>query len=564
MERTLYYASVGPITWNDEDPVSAPSDLFVGMNRVALITDSYVLAAGFGYLDTDGTHFLTINWNEDATANRTLSFILGDGNRTLTVNEDFTIGDGYAGTLTFSAASKTITVSNDVTVPQTLNSIVNPDGDKTFNMTTRQLAFLWTNPAGNPLELRSGGAYTGALLHIHQESGNPGSTYLLDVCAVDTDVEHIKSTGALTTTSVLCAWVTSEAEERFSLKSSGSLNWGDGTNALDTNLYRNAANVLKTDDEFHAAGLTLTGNLVLAANSITGTSVDISNAKLQLLSGITANGGALIGAANYAAMMVLLSGTATGAFSFNSQALTSVGAIGCGAVSGTSTAAFEGASVTIGKASTTTGTLVLHDSNSANTITLTVPDISAGSLTFTLPPTDGDAGNILTTDGDGICTWTSAGAGDVTAAAALTDHLIVRGDVAAKAVQTSGITLDDSDNITDVTSIEVDGAAASPPVANTLYKDNIIKGWVRFDGTGVLSTQDSFNVDSIFDHGAGDYEIDWDTDFVNDGYAIVITPNHFHSMINNTNVAWTRINIFDAAHDPVDTGIVCVIAIGDQ
>ena len=37
------------------------------------------------------------------------------------------------------------------------------------------------------------------------------------------------------------------------------------------------------------AGLSLTGNLVLAANSITGTSVDISNAELQQLSAIGAN-----------------------------------------------------------------------------------------------------------------------------------------------------------------------------------------------------------------------------------------------------------------------------------
>lgn len=82
------------------------------------------------------------------------------------------------------------------------------------------------------------------------------------------------------------------------------------------------------------------------------------------------------------------------------------------AITGTSTAVFEGASVTVGKANTTTGTIVLHDSNSANTITLTVPDISAGSLTFTLPPTDGDNTNVLQTDGNGVLTWVAAGGGD--------------------------------------------------------------------------------------------------------------------------------------------------------
>lgn len=73
------------------------------------------------------------------------------------------------------------------------------------------------------------------------------------------------------------------------------------------------------------------------------------------------------------------------------------------------TVAVAGASITIGRASTTTGTLVLHDSNSANTITITVPDISAGSLTFTLPATDGDANQFLQTNGSGALTWAAGG-----------------------------------------------------------------------------------------------------------------------------------------------------------
>ncbi|KKN68770.1 hypothetical protein LCGC14_0447900 [marine sediment metagenome] len=69
----------------------------------------------------------------------------------------------------------------------------------------------------------------------------------------------------------------------------------------------------------------------------------------------------------------------------------------------------EGASITVGKASTTTGTLILHDAGSANTITLTVPNALAGSLSFTLPPTDGDNTNVLQTDGSGVLTWAAAG-----------------------------------------------------------------------------------------------------------------------------------------------------------
>jgi hypothetical protein len=114
---------------------------------------------------------------------------------------------------------------------------------------------------------------------------------------------------------------------------------------------------------------------------------------------------------DYSEVLTDLSGQAGAAFAWNSQNLTGIGTVGCGAVTGTSTAIFEGASVSVGKASTTTGTIVLHDSNSANTITLTVPDISAGSLSFTLPPTDGANTNVLQTDGNGVLTWVAAGGG---------------------------------------------------------------------------------------------------------------------------------------------------------
>ncbi|KKM78737.1 hypothetical protein LCGC14_1356940, partial [marine sediment metagenome] len=61
-----------------------------------------------------------------------------------------------------------------------LNNITNPTGNKTFQMTTRTLKFLWTNPNGNPMELEASGAYSGSVLHIHQHTGNPGAnTYLV-------------------------------------------------------------------------------------------------------------------------------------------------------------------------------------------------------------------------------------------------------------------------------------------------------------------------------------------------------------------------------------------------
>ena len=91
------------------------------------------------------------------------------------------------------------------------------------------------------------------------------------------------------------------------------------------------------------------------------------------------------------------------------------------------------------------GTVEIYD-GSDHKITLTSPGL-AGDWVLTLPIDNGDANEVLVTDGAGVTSWTSAGVGDVTAATELTDHTIIRGDAAAKAVQDTGITIDDTDNV---------------------------------------------------------------------------------------------------------------------
>ncbi|MCP3679614.1 MAG: hypothetical protein GY782_04850, partial [Gammaproteobacteria bacterium] len=75
----------------------------------------------------------------------------------------------------------------------------------------------------------------------------------------------------------------------------------------------------------------------------------------------------------------------------------------------------------------------------------------SGSVEGTAVLSTGEVGAVLflREDGDGTCSWqTPSGAGDVTAASNLGDNLLIRGDGAVKGVQNSGITVDDSDNIT--------------------------------------------------------------------------------------------------------------------
>lgn len=57
----------------------------------------------------------------------------------------------------------------------------------------------------------------------------------------------------------ITVYVDQETYSRLKIEAGGRLTWGDGTGAGDTNLYRDEANVLKTDDTFKAAALFVDG-----------------------------------------------------------------------------------------------------------------------------------------------------------------------------------------------------------------------------------------------------------------------------------------------------------------
>jgi hypothetical protein len=64
-----------------------------------------------------------------------------------------------------------------------------------------------------------------------------------------------------------------DGEYRFTRLVDGKMEWGNGTDALDTNLYRNAANELKTDDDLNVLG-GLTVNSTVTQGSHLGTGVN--------------------------------------------------------------------------------------------------------------------------------------------------------------------------------------------------------------------------------------------------------------------------------------------------
>jgi len=64
-----------------------------------------------------------------------------------------------------------------------------------------------------------------------------------------------------------------------------------------------------------------------------------------------------------------------------------------------------------------TATSIQLESDNGNKILVDAPDSLAADYTLILPPNDGDNGQVLTTDGSGVTTWTTNGVGTVTSVA---------------------------------------------------------------------------------------------------------------------------------------------------
>ena len=118
-------------------------------------------------------------------------------------------------------------------------------------------------------------------------------------------------------------------------------------------------------------------------------------------------------------------------------------------------------------------------------------------------------------------------------------------------------------------------AAPGTPVAQTVYEDSIVKGWVVFDVDGVID--DDLNVSSITDGGVGDWTVNWATAFANANYGISCTSQsdgsssrvfRVHDSTNPTTTA-VRTRMSDSTNTSADpTGgartRLYVMAIGNS
>jgi len=142
---------------------------------------------------------------------------------------------------------------------------------------------------------------------------------------------------------------------------------------------------------------------------------------------------------------------------------------------------FDGtATVSLGVASTTSGSLKLYNSASANSVSIASGNNTA-SWTMTLPVDDGSNGQLLQTDGSGNLSWyTNTATGDVVGPASATDNAIARFDgTTGKLIQNSAVTV--ADTTGDITGGKYNGLTISTTtgtftIANgkTLAVDNTL------------------------------------------------------------------------------------------
>ena len=79
-----------------------------------------------------------------------------------------------------------------------------------------------------------------------------------------TFLERIKARRfSAASSSAVSIGVNGESESRLDVDAGGKLLWGSGSATGDTNLYRSAANTLKSDDAFTAASLAVTSQFTL-------------------------------------------------------------------------------------------------------------------------------------------------------------------------------------------------------------------------------------------------------------------------------------------------------------
>jgi len=92
----------------------------------------------------------------------------------------------------------------------------------------------------------------------------------------------------------LTVFLDQESFARLKVEAGGRITWGAGAGAGDTNLYRDEANVLKTDDTFKSAGLFVNGTQIDPTGATVGDALVFNGTKFVSASVSGGGGGATV------------------------------------------------------------------------------------------------------------------------------------------------------------------------------------------------------------------------------------------------------------------------------
>ena len=170
--------------------------------------------------------------------------------------------------------------------------------------------------------------------------------------------------------------------------------------------------------------------------------------------------------------------------------------IGTIVVANTGVLSFTGGTTGLTPATATTGnvtlagTLVIANGGTNGSATPTAGAVAYGTGTAYGFTAAGTAGQVLTSNGAGVPTWTTNAGGDVTGPASSTDNAVARFDgTTGKLIQNSVTTIDDTGNASGILSQQFSNGSAVTLAAGKMWYDGSTGSWNLGMGNGNITQQ---------------------------------------------------------------------------
>ena len=91
----------------------------------------------------------------------------------------------------------------------------------------------------------------------------------------------------------------------------------------------------------------------------------------------------------------------------------------------------------------------------------------------------------------------------------------------------------------------------------------LVKAWSRFNGTGTVALDDSFNIASISDSGTGHYALNYTNNMSNDNYAKVEGGGHWSEQSTTDATDSARMRTYSSTPAVADYTDITFATIGD-